>query len=238
MLFALLVLELLRWWPTRGEGAAALRPPGRLRGGLGGGVPGAARGDRLDRAALQPADRQARAGRRRSDIVAHILSYAAHQTSPHGPHGDRLLPVGLAGRHQADHLPADQPRPPDRRAQPGRAGGALPRADQPADPAARAARAGVRGGRRGVAAPAAVTDEVGIWSGWPGSSAHGCRSWRQPDREPDELPVLHGDRDAGDLPGGGGPDRADRSAAQDRLRRVDGVRLAAAVVLYPFTPLP
>ena len=45
----------------------------------------------------------------------------------------------------------------------------------------------------------------------------------QPDREPHELPVLHGDRDAGDLPGGGGSDRAGGPAAQARAG-VDGLR--------------
>ena len=30
--------------------------------------------------------------------VAHILTYAEHQTSPHGPQGIASYPVGLAGR--------------------------------------------------------------------------------------------------------------------------------------------
>ena len=60
----------------------------------------------------------------------------------------------------------------------------------------------------------------------------------QPVREPDELPLLHGDRDAGDLRRGRRPDRTDRAdEAACCIAWMVSV-LAAVVVMYPFTPLP
>jgi 4-amino-4-deoxy-L-arabinose transferase-like glycosyltransferase len=150
VLFGLAVLELLRWWPTRMQGRRGLgrlaacvvasavaflvmlqvmgwiaAPYSPQTGKL---VPGGAFGH-----------------------VSHILSYAAGQTSPHGPQG--IASVGVAARHQVDHLPADQPGQADRDAQSDRARGSLPRADQPADPVAGDSRAGVRGRRGGAPAP-------------------------------------------------------------------------------------
>ena len=135
-----------------------------------------------------------------------MLSYAAQPDQPARPAGDRLLPVGVAGRPQADPVPEHQPRPPG--------AGPLPRRTRRSTSSGmisppillrRAARAAVAAGWRLARRrhPAVDTSSRRSGSTWfvgtflPFVAA-------EPDRQPDELPVLHGDRDARDLRRGGG----------------------------------
>ena len=119
VLFALVVLELLR----------CVDAPRRRRRGAGAPLAGRALIRSSDRASVflallavldqiaPPYDPQT------GKLVAggsvrrarHILSYAAHQTSPHGPQGIASYPWDWLVDYQADHLPADQPGAPDRR---------------------------------------------------------------------------------------------------------------------------
>ncbi len=174
VLFALVVLEVLRWIPRRAGAVDARAAAGGVRDRVRGCVRGAARRARPDRAPIRPADGQARARPAvRGDLANSQLRRQSDE--PARAPGDRLVPVGLAGRHQADHLPADQPGPPDRPAEPDRAGGALPRPDQPADPAARDSRDGVRGAR-GDRPPVPARATRSGSSAWPGSSGPTRRS--------------------------------------------------------------
>ena len=122
VLLAVLVLELLRWlrdagrcWPAALRAGLGAWPPWRRRRH----VPRRARTHRADRAAVRPADRQARAdGAVRPPV--HMFSYAAHQTSPHGRRGSP--PTRGTGWSTSSRSPTCRStRSPDRRAEPDRA---------------------------------------------------------------------------------------------------------------------
>ena len=179
LLFALLFLELFGWLQTRTDVLRRVLRLALCTVSTARSVPSRPGDHGLDRGALQPPDRQARAERRvRAPVAHHQLRRQPDE--PARAAGDRLLPVGLADRHQADHLSPDQPGASDRGAQPDRARRPLPRDDQPADPPARVAGTARQPRERGPSTGARLV--VVGWrrgrasSGSPGSSAPICRS--------------------------------------------------------------
>ena len=91
---------------------------------------------RPHRAAVRPADRARRSPAARSP-TPRTCSLRRRPDEPARPDGDRVLPVGVADRPQADQLP--QRHGHDRHAR-STVDGPLPRPDQPADPAASRSR--------------------------------------------------------------------------------------------------
>ncbi len=109
--------------------------------------------------------------------IEHILTYAAGQTSPHGPQGIASYPWDwLVDIKPITYLQIN-PAPSDRSAQQHRARRPLPRSDQPARSCcSRCPGCCLRRGRWCAAACESTTR----WgsSGWPGSSVRICRTWR------------------------------------------------------------
>ena len=170
---------------------------------------------------------------------------------PARPAGDRLLPVAVAGRPQADRVPADQPVAAGPGSERDPSGVGVPRHDQPADHAARRCRrwcsrsTGSSARRRRPTVAGASRSALGE------SPILGRRlvyrhlaavRAAEPDRPAHQLPLLHGDRDARASTsrsptwrsGCGGCGAGGASGGQ----RCGRCRVVAAVVLmYPFVPV-
>ena len=198
---------------------------------------------RPDRAAVRPDRRQARRRRACSGTSATCSPTRAHQTSPHGPAGDRLLPVGVADRPQADPVPEHQPAPPVPGLYHVHPAAHFLGMINPVILLVGLPGPGFR--RRGRLAPrqrSGATDaRASLGLAWfVGTLLPFVAAQR--DRQPDELPLLHGDRDAGDLrrrgrswSPGSAPRRAAGSAAwgvASRSRSIADVPVHAAAVSH------
>ena len=162
--------------PRSRPGGAGRPPGGLVRARCGRHVPRTARAARPTRAAVRPGERP----RTRPLPVCPSLAHAQLRRQPDEPgrsDGDRVIPVGLARRRQADHLPQHQPGQAGARPLPRAPGRALPRVHQPGDHAAGAAVARLRR----VARVGRATRPPGRPScrslRSPGSSGRSCRSW-------------------------------------------------------------
>ena len=239
VLFALVVLEVLRWIRLGAAGAVdAVAAAGGVRGRVRGRVPRAARRARPDRASRTTRRRASSCRTGPFGEIWRMLSYAANQTSPHGPQGIASYPWDwLVDIKPITYLQIN-PAHPTAAAEPDRAGGPLPRHDQPADPAARAARrwcsrrCGVTGRRFGGS-----RDEVGLVGlAWFIGTYAAVRAASLFESRTSYLYymviVMPGIYVAvADLIGRIGPGRPLCIAWMVSV-------LAAVVVMYPFTPLP
>ena len=179
--------------------------------------------------------------------IRYLLHYGSHQTSPHGPQGIASYPWGwLVDIKPILYLNINPQRP-----VPGlferASAGALPGDDQPGDPAGRAAGPGDSGVELGPTGTIRGERRRAAWVGVV------CRDFRavraaERDRQQDELPLLHGDRDAGDLRRCGAIRRTDQAAAaldlgvgrddRDRGHRDVPVHAAAVTRSGPVTSSP
>ena len=145
--------------------------------------------------------------------VSRILTYAANQTSPHGPQGIASYPWDwLVDVKPITYLQIDPSHPTAALNQIQPAVHFLGMISPPILllllPAMVVAALGVSGRRVAFARTRSGSSALGL-------VRRDVRAVRapQPDREPDELPLLHGDRDAGDLRGGGRPGQAGSARA-------------------------
>ena len=234
VLFALVVLEVLRWIPRRAGAVDAVR---RLAAcviaSAGAFVALLAVLDQI----VHPFDPQT--GKLVPDLpfgeIWRILSYAANQTSPHGPRGIASYPWDwLVDIKPITYLQINPAHPTAQLNQIGPAVHFLGLISPPilllAIPAMVFAALGVTGhrfrrARRGRARRLGLVHRD-------------LRAVRADEsvREPHELPLLHGDRDARDLRRGRRPDRTDR-ADEAHLHRVDGQRVGRGRGHVPVHPV-